>query len=257
MCIRDSTQSNKNTLKCYLAVNFHCQKALLVVLHNNGVPSDPVELYKFFNNTNNLDQIRRLENRKILKKDQVNLLLPQNQRTFSEKWDITLICVVIINFSTLPSPNGGWEIKVPDPTDITASATVINIRQKRNIMNHASIEAFQDDKTFGDFFTEIGKLLARLKYKNIDQFKAVNIDSINPLLFDPASFMKDFQCLKDENDVIEKCLQWYKEEKEKSKSLFHFIFNEISKWPTFKLFSLISFFRQCLFKKGKVIHPGF
>ena len=90
------TQSNKNTLKCYLAVNFHCQKALLEVLHNNGVPSDPVELYRFFDTQNNLAKIKQLQRNNVLKDDQVKLLLPQNQRTFSEKWDITLICVVII-----------------------------------------------------------------------------------------------------------------------------------------------------------------
>ena len=96
-------------------------------------------------------------------------------------------------------------------------------------MNHASIEAFEDDKTFDTYFAEVDVLLAQLNYSKIVQFREMNIDSINPALFDPALFMKDFQCLKDEKDVIEKCLQWYKEEKEKSKFWFHFIFNEISK----------------------------
>ena len=95
-------------------------------------------------------------------------------------------------------------------------------------MNHETLDSLEDEKTFNDTFNEVEDLLKNLNYTKLNEFREMNIESIDPALFDPASFMKDFLCLKDKNDVIEKCLQWYKEEKEKSKSWFHFIFAELS-----------------------------
>ena len=221
-------QTQKNGVICYLAVNYHCQQSLLEVLHSNGIPADPEELYKFFDTPNNKAEIHQLIKKKVLKDDQVNLLLPQNQRTFSQKWDITLICVVIINFSTLPPPKGGWKIKVPDPTDVSAASYVVKIRNRRNNTNHQTLDSLKDEKTFNDTFNEVEDLLVGLNYAKLNEFREMNIESIDPALFDPASFMKDFLCLKDKKDVIEKCLQWYKDEKERSKFWFHFIFDEIS-----------------------------
>ena len=208
-------QTQKNAVICYLAVNFHCQQSLLEVLHRNGIPDDPEELYKFFDTPDNKLKINQLKKKKVLKDDQVNLLLPQNQKTFSKKWDITLICVVIINFSTLPPPKGGWKIKVPDPTDFTAASYVIKTRKRRNEMNHATLDSLKDEKTFNDTFSEVEDLLVGLNYTKLVEFQEMNSKS-----FDPALFMDTIQCPKDEKDVFAKLLQWYKDENERSKFLF-------------------------------------
>ena len=207
------TQIHKNALKCYLAVNHHCQQCLIQIMHNNGIPDDPEELYKFFDA--NKGKILQLRKQKVLFDDQVDLLLPQNQRTFSQKWDITLICVVIINFSTLPPPKGGWKIKVPDPTDFTAASYVIKTRKRRNEMNHATLDSLKDEKTFNDTFSEVEDLLVGLNYTKLVEFQEMNSKS-----FDPALFMDTIQCPKVEKDVFAKLLQWYKDENERSKFLF-------------------------------------
>ena len=202
------TQKHENTIKCYLAINYHCKQALLKVLHSHDVPTDPEELYNFF--VANKAKIMQLKGR-VLKDDQIDLLLPQNQRTFSGKWDVTLICVVIINFSTLPAPTTGWK-KNPDVTDVTVAAIVLKVRHKRNIINHASLEQFQDDNTFKKYFAEVDVMLCHLNYSKIKEFRALNIKSI-----DADKFMDDIQCLKKRKDIITICLQWYKRENEKSK----------------------------------------
>ena len=211
-------QTQKNGVICYLAVNYHCQQSLLEVLHSNGIPADPEELYKFFDTPNNKAEIHQLIKKKVLKDDQVNLLLPQNQRTFSQKWDITLICVVIINCSTLPPPKGGWKIKVPDPTDVSAASYVVKIRNRRNNTNHQTLDSLKDEKTFNDTFNEVEVLLVGLNYTKLVEFQEMNSKS-----FDPALFMDTVQCPKDEKDVFSKLLQWYKDDNEKSKFLFKYL----------------------------------
>ena len=148
------TNEKKKSIKCHLAVNFHCQQALLEVVHSNGLPKNEEELYQFFAKAENRNKIRNLQKKKLLKDDQVDLLLPQNQKTYSNKWDITLICVVIINFTNLPPPTNGWK-KELDPKDVTVAAFVVMARHSRNKNNHSTLDSFIDDVEFKDFFTEM------------------------------------------------------------------------------------------------------
>ena len=216
-------KKHKNAVKCFLAVNYHCQQALLELLHSNGVPSDPEELFQFFNTNEKKAKINKLQKKKILKSDQVNLLLPQNQRTFSQKWDITLITLVIIHFSSLLPPSGGsWKIKDPDTNDVTAGACVLNIRNTRNSMNHAAMETLKDENTLNGTFTAVDMYLVNLNYSRIAEFRGMNIEA-----FDPALFMDTIHCPKEKKDVIVKCLQWYKTENEKSKFFSLFLTCEI------------------------------
>lgn len=208
----DIIQKNKNAVTCYLAVNYHCQQSLLEVLHSHNVPRDPQKLYDFFNTKENKAIIDELKKKKVLKDDQVKLLLPLNQRTFSNKWDITLTTVVIINFSSLPPPTNGWKNKNPDPTDSTPAAFVLLVRNTRNNMNHATLDSLKDDNKFNNQFNEVDRMLVGLKYAKIADFRALKSKSFNPVLF-----MDAIQCPKEKEDVYAKCLQHYKEENEKSK----------------------------------------
>ena len=206
---------NRRPIKCYLAVNYHCQQALLEVVHSNGLPKNEVELYQFFNKAKNIKIIRKLQKQKVLNDDQVELLLPQNQKTFSEKWDVTLICKVIINFTKLFKPINGWK-KDLDPTDDTVAEFVVMARESRNKSNHSTLATFLEQAVFDDFLTEMEKIMVGLKYSQIAKFKELTIDSFDQNLFknDVASFMKN---ITDPNkkDIISEVLRWLKEDNEK------------------------------------------
>ena len=71
----------------------------------------------------------------------MNILLPPNSnQTDSEPFDITLIIVLIINFTTLPPPKNGWK-KALDPTDISPAAFVLLARDWRNGLLHADAKS--------------------------------------------------------------------------------------------------------------------
>ena len=214
------TRENRRSIKCYLAVNLHCQQALLEVVHdpNYGIPSNEEDLYKFFDKAKNKSKIRNLIKKNLLKDDQVNLLLPQNQRTYSQKWDVTLICVVIINFTDLPPPTNGWRREL-HPIDVTVAAFVVMARQSRNKMNHATLLTFIDDVEFNDFFTEMRKIVVGLKYTQISKFDDLKDDSVDLLLLenDVDLLMDDIKSTKEKKVIIPKVLDWLKKENEKSK----------------------------------------
>ena len=93
--------------KCDLALKRLVKPALLNALHNryqdtsyNGVPEDPQELFRFFNEPKNHAKIVKLIRKNILNEKQLWLLL-WNDQPNTTKWDITFICVVIKTFTTL------------------------------------------------------------------------------------------------------------------------------------------------------------
>ena len=215
-------KKKKKSIKCHLAVNFHCQQALLEVVHSNGLPKNEEELYQFFAKAENRNKIRNLQRQRLLKDDQVDLLLPQNQKTFSNKWDVTLICVVIINFTDLPPPTNGWK-KELDPTDVTVAAFVVMARHSRNKNNHSTLDSFIDDVKFNDFFIEMKKIVVGLKYTQTSKFDDLAIDTIDQALFekDVASFMENIENSKKEKEiVITEVLRCLKKDNEKSIFIF-------------------------------------
>ena len=205
---------HRRSIKCYIAVSCHLKDALLDVAHNpnhGGVPKDPAALYQFFDK--NKDKIKKL---RFLKEDQIDLLLTQNQRTFSDKWDITLICVVIINFTSLQPPVKGWKVSPPDSTDTSIAAFVLIARSLRNLFNHATWKTFFEEIDFKPFFNETRKVIAGLKYKNIDQFNDLENDLVDQVLFkdDIDEFMNNITAIEKES-VITEVLDWLKKENEK------------------------------------------
>ena len=94
------------------------QIALLFVLHNkgnrtdySGLPEDETELYKEF--LRRKVEIDKLVKDGVLNKAQHDTLLPPGQnKTDSSVFDVTLIIVLIINFTTLPPPKKRMEKKI-------------------------------------------------------------------------------------------------------------------------------------------------
>ena len=116
------------------------QIALLFVLHNKGnrtdyfgLPEDETELYKEF--LRRKVEIDKLVKDGVLNKAQHDTLLPPGQnKTDSSVFDVTLIIVLIINFTTLPPPKKGW--KRLDPTDFSIAAFILRARNWRNVLIH-------------------------------------------------------------------------------------------------------------------------
>ena len=221
------TQENQRSIKCYLAVNRHLQQALLDVVHDpqyDGIPVDPVELYKFFNQPNNIKIINNLR-KKVLKPDQISLLLPQNQRTFSSKWDITLICVVIINFTTLPEPINGWK-RALDPNDISVAAFMVKARQKRNMFNHATLTTFLAEADFQPFFDETRCIVIGLKYNVAEFDKDMTDNVIDTTLFkkDVETFMNTIITIKERENVLSVVYKWMKDNDKE------YIISEVLNW---------------------------
>ena len=227
------TDQNKKSIKCYFAVILHCRKALLEVLHDpqyNGLPLDDKKLYKFFAKKTNRNKIKRLKKKYDLKADQVDgLLLPQNQQTFSNKWDLALICVVIINFTALPPPANGWRRRI-DPTDITVAAFVV---MGRDEIHYAELAMFLDDVKFNQFFLAMRRVLVGLKYTQISKFDdCTRISKFDDFEYDSVDL---FQFLNDVNSILgsdiknskeiehikTKVLDWFKKDNEKGLLIFN------------------------------------
>ena len=149
-----------NWLRLATLLHGPLKQTLLCVLHNRnklayqGLPEDPSELYKELSTTHQ-KTIKDLVKRKILKKDQLEILLPSNgeNKTYSDTFDVTLIVVLIINCTTLPQPVGGWNQKSPLESDPSVAANALRGREWRNYMNHADAKTV--DKTiFNQKWTE-------------------------------------------------------------------------------------------------------
>ena len=137
MTVAQAVQEIENWLQ--LATLFHdpIKEALLAILHNDdndpsysGLPRSPVAINAFFKGNQN--KIKNLSKKGVLKKDQVDLLLPKNSnQTDSKSFDVTLIIVIIIEFTTLPPPKNGWK-KSPPSNDNSIAAFVLRAREWRN-----------------------------------------------------------------------------------------------------------------------------
>ena len=149
--LSDQIKEIENWLRLSTLLHGPLKQYLLCVLHNKnnlayqGLPEDPTELFKALN-TVHKGTINKLKKKGVLKDDQLEILLPTNgdNKTYSEAFDVTLLVVLIINFTTLPPPVNGWK-KLPPDSDTSIAANVLRAREWRNFLNH--IDANAIDKT--------------------------------------------------------------------------------------------------------------
>ena len=139
-------KDNENWFRLAVAQRGPVKQKLSDVLHNKtndncyqGLPEDPSKLYHELSTTHK-PTIVALKKKKVLNDGQIELLLPTNGdiKTFSEKFDVTLIVLLIINFTTLPPPVNGW-FKPPLDSDASVAANVLRARAWRNFLNHTDI----------------------------------------------------------------------------------------------------------------------
>ena len=179
-------------LTCFL--HDPMKNALLQVLHNKlndpsyqGIPENPVALYQFF--SNNRNTLHDLVKKKLLRKDQLELLLPPGgNQTFSSDFDVTLITLIIQYFTNLSPPKKGWKTKNPPSTDLSIAAFVIRAREWRNFINHV------DAKT-------IDLLLFQQKWQE-------GCDIINGLKYQYNTKFLETMPLDPKHDLVLKSLKW-------------------------------------------------
>ena len=227
--VNPQTQVNQQTqvdpviefwIRLVILLNGPLLEALLQVLHNKnkdatytGLPEDPSDLYKELSTTHKAT-IDGLVKKKVLKKDQLDIVLPINgdKKTYSKNFDVTIIVVLIINCTKLPHPIGGWNQKDPQPADKGVAANSLRGRNWRNFLNHV-VPSTIDQQTFDqewDKGVEIVKGLggsvaniADLKTMSLDQKHEVVLKAIqtfnNKLAAEQQNQKQDISYLKTEH----------------------------------------------------------
>uniref|UniRef100_A0A7M5V3D0 NACHT domain-containing protein n=1 Tax=Clytia hemisphaerica TaxID=252671 RepID=A0A7M5V3D0_9CNID len=166
------------------------KESVLYVLHNKGkdssyigLPSNPTDLYNELS-TKHRRKIADLVKKGVLNKDQHELLLPTDgsNKTFSDKFDITLIVLAIRSFTTLPSPKGGWSM-TPTPTDITPTANTIRARDWRNFLNHTNPEKV-DLALFNQKWNEGVQIVQQIGYAppDLNTLRTISLDPKHDLV---------------------------------------------------------------------------
>ncbi|XP_066935723.1 uncharacterized protein [Clytia hemisphaerica] len=156
-----------------LALENCIKEALIDVLHNvhkdasyTGLPTCPKQLYQIFVQCK---QDNKHELNKVLKKEQWQILCPQNGSSNPEDWDITLLIAVLRSVVGL-QPAGGWKIKSLQSNDQSIGAFLFLIRNLRNDLIHGSVNAVPNLQAFKQLRSRMENILLGLKYKNMQMF---------------------------------------------------------------------------------------
>ena len=99
----------ENWLRYGMFVHEPLKTSLRDVLHNTsgdasytGLPRNPSDLYHELD-TYHRDTLNKLLQKRVINNDQMMLFLPIDKKeTHSEKFDVTLLVVIIINFTNIP-----------------------------------------------------------------------------------------------------------------------------------------------------------
>ena len=161
------------------------KESLRDVLHNvsndatyQGLPIRPADLYRELDQ-NHKATLRKLLKNGVLKQDQMLLIFPPNcNETHSDKFDVTLLAILIINCTTLAPPSTGWRNKNPPAADQSKAANVIRARELRNLFHHIDPKDF-DMKIFDDNWMEGEGVVQGLGYNRYD-LQALKTASLDP-----------------------------------------------------------------------------
>jgi len=157
--------------------------ALLRILHNTsnrpdyyGLPDNPTDLYNELH-TKYQGKINKLHRKGVLQNDQIELIFPPGDtKTFSDKFDVTLIVVLIRNCTTLKPPLNGWADKYPPANDKSISANAIRAREWRNYVHHTDPNDI-DLPTFNQKWAEGSLIISDLGYMyDTNKLKTISLD---------------------------------------------------------------------------------
>ena len=108
------------------------------------------------------DTLKSLLKRKVLNPSQWSILYPAIKSSVSsEKFDITLLMVLLRNICGLTPPAAGWDA-LPSPTDVSCEDDLARIKYYRNTVYGHAAQASVDDANFNDYWKKIRDTLVRL-----------------------------------------------------------------------------------------------
>ena len=138
-----------------------------------------------------------LQNIRVITDSQWDLLFPPSGVPDSEKFDITLLTILLRNICGLPQPPQGWN-KMPAAADVSTSANVVRIKIFRNEVYGHIASAQLDDATFDKLWQDISQPLTRfgIPQKDIDQIKMA------PLSPEEGSYLKKLKEWKERDENI-------------------------------------------------------
>ena len=139
-------------------------KAVKIQLEKQFTPF-PSKLVNFLKTK--LDKIQELVESKILNSDQLNQLCPTDgSDPDPEKFDISLIILILTNFCELHPPRTGW-YNMPQEKDRSLSANLVRLRLFRNKLLHRSNTRFKE-KEFLDLWKKLEGILCSLGLPSSD-----------------------------------------------------------------------------------------
>ena len=135
--------------------------------------------------------------KRVIKDHQWDLLFPASGSPDSNKFDITLMTILLRNICALPSPTTGWDV-MPPPSETTISADIARIKILRNEIYGHIPRAEYDDTTFEKYWQNISGPLIRLgiHQKDIDELK------VAPLSPEEESYIKKLREWKEVEDEL-------------------------------------------------------
>ena len=130
-------QQEKNGLKVR-TLDEITDKYLLNIFHKH-FPRDPKLLCQELSLPKNKTKLDDLKNKKkILKKDQYQLLFPSSRETLSERFDTTLTFLLIRNLCGYKEPSTGWDTE-PNGDNLSEIAQAIRLKLERNKSRHGRL----------------------------------------------------------------------------------------------------------------------
>ena len=187
----DPTKSKANFARlCQLLVD-KGGEALRRVLHAKIWPSDLVtEL------TANKPVLRKLKGH-VINDQQWGLLYPCLGTPDSEKFDITLLTILIRNICGLPPPAKGWK-SMPPASDCSVSANILRIKLCRNEVYGHIARAQYDDATFEKLWHEISQPLIKLLVHR-DEIHELKVTPLSP---EEEIYIEKLMKLQNREDVL-------------------------------------------------------
>ena len=127
----------------------------------------------------NSTRLAQLKSKRFICDDDWEMLFPASgDAPNADKFDITLMHLLIREFSNLPTPAKGWH-KLPDETDDSIQANIARIKCFRNELSHRSSTAISEsefEEKWNQISSSLEKIQAYIHKQNINFIKNNPID---------------------------------------------------------------------------------
>ncbi|XP_057309592.1 uncharacterized protein LOC130647669 [Hydractinia symbiolongicarpus] len=184
MSLENFVTSCQQWLRLAMLILGPLRSALSDVLHNNGVPKQPTDLYILLNSKKN--KLKKLKKIGVITRPQWELLYPPGKsETDCNLFDITLIVLLIEALTSIAPNDGNWRNDNPPDTDTSVGAFCIRGRNMRNYLNHFADITTLNGSEFSLKWSVLLKILHGLNYNppfNVNDLKTVSLDLQNNLL---------------------------------------------------------------------------